>query len=30
MDADIGFYLLMILTIAVLIFVAWMEFPHMD
>lgn len=30
MDADIGTYLLMILTIAVLIFVAWMEFTHMD
>lgn len=30
MDADIGFYLLMILTIAGVLFVAWMEFTHRD
>lgn len=29
MDTDIGTYLLMLITIAVLIFVAWMEFTHM-
>lgn len=30
MHADFGTYFLMMITIAVLVFVVWMEYTHMD